>query len=89
MFSLIKKVFYVLLNFRESLETKCVLFKERTYMTRPTLVDLNPVEGNYYPSMISLDKFKVCCNFFDDLSTKICIPSKTKNVNVIVFNLIT
>ena len=31
----------------------------------------------------------VSCNSANDLSTKICIPSKTKDINVKVFNIIT
>ena len=40
--------------------------------------------------MISLDKCKGSCNnAADDLSAKICVLSKTKSVNVEVFNIIT
>ena len=48
-------------------------------MIRPTLIDSKPVELNYYLFMISLDK---CIGNFDsvnDLSTKICVPIKTKD----------
>ena len=34
--------------------------------------------------MISLDKCRESCNAVDDLSTKICIPSKPKDVNVMI-----
>ena len=36
--------------------------------------------------MISLHKFSGSCNSVDNLSTKICVPSKTKGINVKVFN---
>ena len=39
--------------------------------------------------MISLDKCNESCNFVDDLSTKICVPSKTKDRSFKVFNMIT
>ena len=39
--------------------------------------------------MIILDKYSGSCNSVDDLSTKICILSKTKDINVKVFNMIT
>ena len=55
---------------------------------RPTLIDLNPAELNYYPLMISLDKCSGSCNF-DDLFTKICVLSKTEVINVKVFNMTT
>ena len=62
-------------------------------MVRPTRIDLNLIELNYYPVMISLDKCNGSCNVVDNLSTKICVPSETKNLlkNKIVkeFNMIT
>ena len=59
-------------------------------VSRPTLIDLDPVELNYYPFMINIDKkCNGSCNAADDLSTKICVPSKTKDVNVNVFNMVT
>ena len=48
------------------------------FMVRSTLINLNPVELNYYPFMISLDKSSGGCNSVDDLSTKICVPVKRK-----------
>ena len=58
-------------------------------MIRRTLIDLIPVELNYYPFMISLDKFSGICNSVYDISTKICVSSKTKDINIKVFNMIT
>ena len=58
-------------------------------MIRPTLIDLNPVELNYLSFMISLDKRNGSCNAVDDLSTKICVPSETKDMNDKKFNMIT
>ena len=51
-------------------------------MDRLTLNDLNPIEHNCYPLMISLGKCNGSCNVIDILSTKLCVPSKTKDVNV-------
>ena len=53
-----------------------------------TLIGLNSVEFNYYSFMISLDKFHGSCNVVDDLSTKICVPSKTKGIDFIIFKMI-
>ena len=58
-------------------------------MVRPTLIDLNLIELNYYPFMISLNKCNGSCNAIDDLSKKICILGETKDVNVKLFNMIT
>ena len=49
-------------------------------MIRPTPIDLNPVELDYLSFMISLDKCNGSCNAVDDLSTKICVPSETKDM---------
>ena len=56
MFRLIKQVFIALLSFSGSLTTTSVSLNNEPCMIRPTLIDLNPVELNYYPFMISLDK---------------------------------
>ena len=79
----------MLLSFGGSLTTKCVSLSNEPCMNKPTFIDLNPVELNYYPSIVSLDKSNGSFNVVDDLSMKICVPSKTKNVNVKVFNMIT
>ena len=55
---------------------------------RPTPFDSNLVELNYYSFMISLDKCNGSCNAVGNLSAKICVPSKTKDVNVKVSNMI-
>ena len=51
-------------------------------MIRPFLFDLNPVELKYYPFTISLGKCSGSYNSVNDLSMRICVPSKTKDVNV-------
>ena len=56
--------------------------------TRLFLIDLNSAELKYYPFMISLDK---CCRSFNtlrEMSNKICVPSKTEDIDLSVFNLI-
>ena len=82
MFTLIKQMFIALLSFTGSLATKCVSVNNEPCMTRPTLIDSNPIELNYYLFVINLDKFNGSCNVVDDLSTKISVPTKTKDVNV-------
>ena len=51
-------------------------------MIRPTLIDLNSVELEYYPFMISLDKSRWSFNSVDDLFTKICVQNKTKDMDI-------
>ena len=57
-------------------------------MAMPTFIDLNIVQLNYYPFIISLDNCNGGFNVFD-LLTKIWVPSKTKDVNVKLFNILT
>ena len=45
-----------------------------------------PVEIKYYPLMISLNKRTGSYNV---LSSKICVPKKTKDINIKAFNVIT
>ena len=47
-----------------------------------TIIDLNPVELIYYPSMTSINKF--CGSYNDELSMEMCLPSETE---VELFNM--
>ena len=87
-------MFIVLLSFSSSLTrvarvsegTKCLFLIDEPCIVRPILIDWNPVELKYYPFMISLDKCTGSCRV---LSLRICVPKKTKSINVKAFNLIT
>ena len=89
MFWLIKPVFIALLSFSSSLGTKWVSLGNKPWIVRPTFINLNPIKLNYYLFMISLDKCNKSCDAVDNLFTKICVPSKTKDINVKVFDMIT
>ena len=58
-------------------------------MSRPTVIDSNPIEVNYYPFMINLNKCFGSCNTVDNLYTEVCVPSKAKDINVKLFKMIT
>ena len=87
-------LFILLLSFSEFLareanvsdQTKCLLLNDEPRMVRPTLINMNPVELEYYPFAISLNKCSGSCNA---LSPKICAPKETKDMNVKAFNIIT
>ena len=72
-------MFIVSLSFIISLATKFPSLNDDPWMVRPTLIDLSPFELKYYPFIITLDKCSGTCNV---LSSKICIPRKTKDINV-------
>ena len=79
-------MFIVLLTFSDSLATKCLSLNDEPCMVRHNLIHLNLGELRYHPFMISLDKCTGSCN---SISPKICVPKKTRNINVKVFNTIT
>ena len=77
----------ILLSFIESL-AMCVSLNPKPYIATTAHIDLNPVEFNYCPFKISLNKCNGSCNTIDDLSTKYMFRIK-KDVNFKVFNIIT
>ena len=82
-------MFIVLLSFTGSLATKCMSLNNKQCKTRLALIDLNPVELNYYLFMIALDKFNGSSNTPIEIFCRICVSNKTEDVNWIVFNSIT
>ena len=95
MFGLIRTIFVGLLTSAVSAsnQTKCVSLSNQKCMTQPTLINLHPneysQEFHYYPSAVKLDRCAGSCNTLNDLSNKVCIPNKTEDLNLSVFNMIT
>ena len=62
-------------------------------MTQPTLINLDPNEYSqqfhYCPSAVKLDKCVGSCNTPIDMSNKVCVPNKTEDLNLSLFNMIT
>ena len=62
-------------------------------MTQPTLTNLHPnkysQEFYYYLFAVKLDICVGSCNTLKDLSDKVCVPNKTKDLNLSIFNMIT
>ena len=80
------------MSFNESLarvakvQRKRLSLNDNSCIARLNLINLNYVELKNYPFIVSLDKRNGGCNV---LSPKICVPEKTKDINIRVFNLIT
>ena len=59
-------------------------------MIQPHLINLHPNEYSqefyYYPFTVKLHKCVGSCNTLNDLSNKVCIPNKTDDSNLSVFN---
>ena len=63
-------MFDVLLSFGGSLARKCVSLNNEPCMSRPTRIDSNPIELNFYSFMINLNKCFGSCNAIDDFPVK-------------------
>ena len=61
-------------------------------MTQPTLNNLLPNEYSqeihYDPFAVKLDRCVRSCNSLNDLSNEVCVPNKTEDLNLSVFNMI-
>ena len=73
--------------------TKCVLLSNQTCMIQRTLINLHPNEYSqkfyYYSFLIKLDRCVGSCSTLNDLSNNVCVPNKTEDLNLSVFNMIT
>ena len=62
-------------------------------MIQPTLINLHPNEYNqeflYYLFSVKLDRCVGSWYVLNDLSNKVCIPNKTDDLNLSIFNIIT
>ena len=94
MFGLIKKIFIGLSSsiVNVSNHTKCVSLSNQKCKIQPTLITLHPNEYSqefrYHPFSVKLDRCVGSCNTLNDLSNKVCIPNKTEDLNLGVFNMI-
>ena len=89
---LIKKIFTGLLTglVNGSNDTKCVSLSNQKFMIQPTLINSYPnrysQEFHYFPFAFKLDRCVGSCNTLNDLSNKVCVPNKTEDLNLSVFN---
>ena len=94
MLELTKKIFIGLLTgiVNGSIHTKCISFGNQQCMIQLTLINLHlnaySQEFHYYPFAVELDRCVGSCNTLNDLSNKVCIPNKTEDLNLSVFNMI-
>ena len=95
MFGLIKKTFMGLLIsiVNASNHTKCVSLSNQKCTIQPTPINLHPNEHSqefhYYSFALKLDRCFGRCNNLNDLSNKACVPNKTEDLNLSMFNMIT
>ena len=95
MFGIIKKVFIILLvsTVNASNHTICLSLNNQKCEIQLTLINLIPNEYSqelhYYPFAVKLDKCVGGCDTLNDLSNKVCVPNKTEDLKMLVFNMIT
>ena len=95
MFGIIKKMFIVLLvsTVNVSNHTKYVSWSNQKCIIPPTHINLPPneysQEFHYYLFLVKLDRCTGSCNTINDLPNKVCVPNKTEDLNLSVFNMIT
>ena len=72
--------------------TKYVSLSNQQWKTQPTLINLYPKKYShgscYYSFEVNLGRCVGSCNTFNDLSNKVCVPNKKKDLNLSPFNVI-
>ena len=95
MFQIIKKIFIILLTniVNASDHAKCVSLSNQKCKIQHTLINLHPNEYSqelhHDQCAVKLGRFVRSCNTLNDLSNKVCVPIKTKDLNIHVFNMLT
>ena len=91
---LIKKIFWGLfISIVNAFDhAKCVLLSNQKCMIQPTLINLHRniynQEFHYYLFVVKLDRCVGSCNTLNSLSNKVCLPNKTEDLNLSMFNMI-
>ena len=67
---------------------KCVSMNNQECRKRPEIINIKSNESIFYPYSIKVNKWNGSCNNINDPYSKLCVPDNDKNINLIVFNLI-
>ena len=67
---------------------KCISVNNQECKVRPQIVNVNSEELVFFPFSIKISKCSGSCNNINDSHAKLCVCDAVKNLNVIVFNLI-
>ena len=94
MFRLIKKIYMKLIvnKVNASNHRNYVLLNNQKCEIQPALINLRPNEHSQefhcYPFSVKSDRCVENVNTLNDLSKKVCIPNKTEDSDLSVFNMI-
>ena len=76
-----------------SKHSKCVCLNNQQCRIQPTLINLRSngyIQGLYGNQFaVNLERCVGSCDILNDLSNKICVPNKTEDLNLSIFNMIT
>ena len=90
-FGFAKKVFLVgltiLASFRNASSLSCISMNNQACKARPEIINVNSNNPVFYPFSIKTSKCSGHCNNINDPYAKICVPDVIKDLNVIVFNV--
>ena len=95
MLGLIKKTFIGLLTglVNRSNHTKFMWLSNQKHITQATVINFYPNEYSQhfynYPFAVKLDRYVGSSTTLNYLSNKVCVPSKTEDLNLCVFNMFT
>ena len=67
---------------------KCVSINNQECKVRPEIVNLNRDEAVFFPFSVKTSKYSSSCNNINDPYAELCVPDVVKNLNVIVFNVV-
>ena len=71
--------------------TKCVSLSSQKCQIQPMFINLYPneysQEFHYYPFTVKLDTCVASCSTLNDLSNKVCVPNKTRDLSYKKYNL--
>ena len=72
---------------------KCISLSNQKCEIQPTIINSDSTEYNqefnYYQFSVKLNWCAGSCNILNDLSNKVCVPNKTEDLNLNMFNMIT
>ena len=94
MLGFIKKYFFIGLAFLTSVNSlnaiplSCTLMNNQECKVRSQIVNVNGDDTVFFPFSIKTSKCRGSCNSINNPYAKMCVPDFGKNLNVVVFKLV-
>ena len=91
-FRFVKKIFFIGLTILSDFTSansplSCLLMNNQECKTRPQVININGDEPLFFPFSAERSKCGGSCNNINYPYAKICVPDIMKNLNILVFNL--